>query len=194
MSIRSAVIGDIPQILAIYAPYVTDTTFSFEYAPPTLEAFTQRFLEITAQFPWLVWEEDGRVLGYAYGSPPFHRAAYQWCAEASIYLHPDAHRRGIGKALYAVLEEILKLQGYRKVYAIITDRNFASLAFHRAAGYEFLAAFPNCGFKHGQWNGIIWMEKNLNLSEFPSNPPTPAQSIVNNHRIFTEILDKIPLS
>ena len=194
MSIRAAVLEDLPQILAIYAPYVENTTVSFEYTPPTLEEFTARFTSITAQFPWLVWEEDGRILGYAYGSPPFHRAAYQWCGEASIYLHPDARRRGIGKALYTVLEEIMKRQGYHKVYAIITEQNHASLSFHRAMGYSFVANFPKCGFKHGQWIGITWLEKPLILSESPSNPPLPAQSIVNNHRIFTEILDKIPLS
>ena len=82
--IRIATEKDIPQILAIYGPYVEDTTVSFEYTVPTEEAFLERFRGITAQFPWLVWEEDGKVLGYAYGSPPYARAAYGWCAEPSV--------------------------------------------------------------------------------------------------------------
>jgi phosphinothricin acetyltransferase len=99
MPIRLATPEDLPQILAIYAPYVTDTTHTLEYTVPSLEEFTARFQDITAQFPWLVWEEEGKILGYAYGSLPFHRAGYRWCAEASMYLHPDAHRRGIGTKL-----------------------------------------------------------------------------------------------
>ena len=92
--IRLAAHADLPAILAIYAPYVENTTYTFEYDVPTLESFTARFDAITAQFPWLVWEDDGRVLGYAYGSAPFERAAYQWCAEVSIYLAPEIQGKG----------------------------------------------------------------------------------------------------
>lgn len=90
MSIRLATEQDVPRILEIYGPYVKNTAISFEYTVPSLAEFTQRFLGITAQFPWLVWEENDMVLGYAYGSRPFERAAYQWSAAASIYLCPEA--------------------------------------------------------------------------------------------------------
>ena len=119
--IRIATERDLPAILDIYGPYVQNTTASFEYTVPTLEEFTRRFEEITAQFPWLVWEEEGCVLGYAYGSAPFSRAAYRWSGESSIYLAPQAHGKGIGRQLYAVLEAMLKAQGYRKTYAIVTS-------------------------------------------------------------------------
>ena len=85
MPIRPATVQDIPRILEIYAPYIQNTAISFEYTVPDLEEFTQRFLKITNPFPWLVWEENGTVFGYAYGSLPFERAAYQWSASASIY-------------------------------------------------------------------------------------------------------------
>ena len=130
MSIRLAAETDLPRILAIYAPYVEHTTISFEYTPPTPDEFRQRFLKITARFPWLVWEEQGEILGYAYACAPFERAAYQWCCEPSIYLRPDAQGRGIGRKLYTALEELMKLQGYRNVYAIITAANETSVAFH----------------------------------------------------------------
>lgn len=171
MSIRQATVQDVPRILEIYAPYVENTAISFEYTVPSLEAFTQRFLGITAQFPWLVWEENGQILGYAYGSLPFERAAYGWNAEASIYLAPEAKGRGIGRKLYATLEEQLKNQGYKKVYAIITTANEASVAFHKAVGYRHTAAFPNCGYKFGTWYGTIWMEKELNNWENPPQKP-----------------------
>ncbi|MBR3978150.1 MAG: N-acetyltransferase [Oscillospiraceae bacterium] len=171
MSIRQATEQDVPRILEIYAPYVENTAISFEYAVPSLEVFTQRFLEITTRFPWLVWEEGGAVLGYAYGSLPFERAAYQWCAEASIYLCPEARGRGIGKKLYRELEQLLQQQGYKKVYAIITTANEDSIAFHRAAGYRYTATMPNCGFKFGTWYGTVWMEKELNTWDVPPHVP-----------------------
>ena len=177
MPIRSATVQDLPRILEIYGPYVQNTAISFEYTVPTLPQFTQRFLGITAQYPWLVWEENGNILGYAYGSAPFERAAFQWCAEASIYLCPEAFGRGIGRALYAALEEILRQQGYKKVYAIITTANEASVAFHAAVGYRHTATMPNCGYKLGQWHGIVWMEKELNAWEAPPREPGKASAI-----------------
>lgn len=174
MSIRQATVQDVSKILEIYAPYVENTAISFEYTVPSLEAFTQRFLGITAEFPWLVWEENGIVMGYAYGSRPFERAAYGWNAEASIYLRQEAQGRGIGRKLYDALEKLLKAQGYKKVYAIITTANEASVAFHKAVGYRHTATFPNCGYKFGTWYGTIWMEKELNTWNHPPCQPTPA--------------------
>lgn len=174
MAIRHATIADLPRILEIYGPYVENTAISFEYTVPTLEAFTQRFLGITAQFPWLVWEEEGLILGYAYGSLPFERAAFQWSAEASIYLCPEAKGKGIGRALYAALEKLLQQQGYRKVYAIITTANDDSIAFHKAVGYRHTATMPDCGYKLGKWHGIVWMEKELNTWDTPPHTPHSA--------------------
>jgi phosphinothricin acetyltransferase len=82
--IRIATEADVAEMLSVYAPYVLNTTVSFEYDPPTQEEFLQRFRNITCQFPWLVWEEEGKILGYAYASAPYVRAAYSWCAEPSV--------------------------------------------------------------------------------------------------------------
>ena len=178
MSIRLATVQDVPRILEIYRPYVENTAISFEYTVPTIAEFTERFLHITAQFPWLVWEEQGIVLGYAYGSLPFERAAYQWSAEASIYLCPEACGKGIGKKLYAALEQLLQKQGYRKVYVIITTANEPSVAFHRAVGYRHTATMPNCGYKFGKWYGTVWMEKELNTWEVPPHEPVPIRQTI----------------
>ncbi len=178
MPIRPATAQDIPRILEIYAPYVENTAISFEYTVPTLQEFTQRFFGITAQFPWLVWEENGVILGYAYGSLPFERKAYQWSAEASIYLCPEGQGRGIGRQLYAALENLLRLQGYRKIYAIITTANEASIAFHRAVGYRHTATMPDCGYKFGKWYGTVWMEKDLNTWDAPPQEPISVHRIV----------------
>ena len=164
--IRLAVEADVPQMLAIYAPYILTTTYTFEYEVPSEEEFLARFRGITEKVPWLVWEEEGKILGYAYGSLPFERAAYAWCAEDSLYLLPEAKSKGIGTKLLNCLEKFLLLQGYRKVYAIITAENTVSLDFHRKNGYLCTATFPNCGYKFGRWLGVTWMEKELPFVPF----------------------------
>ena len=192
--IRIAREADVPELLDIYAPYILTTTYSFEYDVPTQEEFLERFRNITRQFPWLVWEEAGRILGYAYGSAPFERAAYQWCCESSIYLLPEAKGRGIGRKLYAALEKILALQGYKTNYAIITSENTVSLDFHRKLGYIHAADFPDCGYKFGRWLGVTWLKKDL--SPISNTPvfPTSWASIMNCDKNFPDILDILSLS
>ena len=192
--IRLATVADIPAILEIYGPYILTTTHTFEYTVPSEAAFTERFLSYTAKCPWLVWEEDGRVVGYAYGSEPYERAAYAWCAEVSVYLRPEARGRGIGKKLYAVLEYILWQQGYRVIYSLITTENEASLAFHKKLGYTTTAVFPDCGLKFGRWIGIVWMEKRSKLVNIPIQPPVPWRAVVKSDRIFQDILAILSLS
>ena len=194
MSIRIANESDLSQILEIYRPYAENTTVSFEYDAPTLESFRARFRGITKQFPWLVWEEAGVILGYAYACAPFERAAYQWCAEPSIYLLPQAQGKGIGRKLYDALEKLLTLQGYRTLYAIVTTDNTPSIAFHKAVGYRHLADFPNCGFKLDRWHGITWLEKPLFSVDFPTDSPRPISKIVKLDQNLQDFLDKITLT
>ena len=194
MAIRMATEQDIPRILAVYGPYVETTCISFEYTVPTREEFTQRFASYTARFPWLVWEEDGQILGYAYGSAPWTRAAYGWSAEASVYVAPQAHRRGIGRALYEALEKLIFAQGYRVIYCLITTDNPGSVAFHQALGYRVVAELPGCGYKFGKELGIFYMEKRQNLTEYPSAPPIPIGELVKSDRNLQKLLSKITLS
>ena len=192
--LRIATEADIPEILEIYGPYILTTTASFEYTVPSREEFLQRFRTITAQFPWLVWEEEGRILGYAYASPPYTRAAYSWCAEPSVYLRPEARGKGIAAKLYDALEQILLLQGYQVLYALITSENAASLRFHEKCGYEVRAEFPDIGYKFGRWLGLFWLEKRLKSVEIPSKMPTPWPSLGQDAQKFSYILDILSLS
>ena len=182
--IRFATEKDLGRILEIYGPYITEATTSFEYEVPSLAEFTERFRQIVKQYPWLVYEEDGVILGYAYGGPTFARAAYQWSAESSVYLCPEAKGRGIGRRLYAVLEQLLEKQGYRKLYALITSENEASLAFHKAVGFSFTAFFPDIGIKFGRSLGVTWMEKCLKSGDLPTIFPKPVEEVVNFDRNF----------
>ena len=192
--LRIATLNDVPEMLAIYTPYVENTTVSFEYTPPSLEEFTRRFTTYTRQFPWLVWEEDGVILGYAYASAPFTRAAYAWCAEPSVYLRPDARGRGIGRRLYNGLEAILKYQGFQLLYALVTGENTASLSFHHALGYRDLAVFPACGFKFGRWLDLNWLQKRLTVVEIPSASPLTWAGICQDAQKLSDILGILSLS
>ena len=111
MGIRIAERADVEAMRQIYAPYVVNTAYSYEYEVPGYEEFLRRFDTLTERFPWLVWEEHGEILGYAYGSAAFVRQAYGFLADLSIYLKEEAHGRGIGRKLYETAEEILRRQG-----------------------------------------------------------------------------------
>ena len=192
--IRPAVDRDIPEILAIYAPYLENSTATFEYDVPCLKTFTQRFYTITSQFPWLVYEEDGVILGYAYASAPYERAAFRWCAEPTVYLRPEARGKDIARKLYTVLEAILENQGYQVLYALVTAENAPSVRFHEKMGYKIKGDFPDCGYKLGRWCGLYWMEKRLKIVQSPSGFPKPWLSIVQDAERFTNILGSLSLS
>ena len=192
--IRIAEERDVPQILSIYGPYVLNTTCTFEYEIPTEAEFLDRFRSITAQFPWLVWEDEGRILGYAYGSAPFERAAYRWSCETSVYLRPEAKGRGIGRALYTCLEKLLTLQGHLLNYAIVTSENTPSLAFHERLGYRAAAALPGCAHKFGRRLGIVWMEKELQKTGIPAHFPDSWPAIRQDAEKIPIILDILSLS
>ena len=191
--IRIANIKDVPEMLAIYAPYVENTTVSFEYAPPTLEEFTRRFTTFTQQFPWLVWEEDGVLLGYAYASAPFSREAFGWCAEPTVYLRPEARGKNIAARLYAVLEEILWRQGYQVLYALVCGENEPSRRFHEKLGYRKTAEFPGIGFKMGRWLSLIWYEKRQKMVKSPSSFPCSWLEVVQSAESLHDILGKLSI-
>lgn len=171
--LRNATIHDVPVILDIYRPYILDTAITFEYEVPSLEAFTERFRNVTERFPWLVWEENGMVLGYAYANPFKARAAYQWDADLSIYLREDCRGKGIGKALYSELENRLRDLGYHVLYGVVTSANEASCRFHEALGYRPIATFERTGVKFGRWYGITWYEKRIREGVPEHAPTTP---------------------
>lgn len=159
MTIREAMPSDVAAMLEIYRPFVEQTAVSFEYVLPTQEEFTRRLLEHKQMYPWLVCEEDGCILGYAYAGRAFERAAYAWNAEISCYL--NRRGEGIGRRLYTIIERILMAQGCRKVYAVVTSANAPSIAFHKAIGYREALTYRDVGFKQGRWYDVIWLEKML---------------------------------
>lgn len=171
MTIRFATPDDAPAILAIYAPYITDTTITFEYDIPTVAEFAQRIETIQQQYPYLVAELDRQLLGYAYASKHRDRPAYQWSVETSVYVHPDGHRRGIARQLYTLLFDFLRRQGYYNAFAGITMPNPKSEAFHRTMGFSYIGTYDNIGYKMGAWHPVAWFQ--MTLKPHPVDPPTP---------------------
>lgn len=170
MNTRVAVPEDASELVKIYAPYVTDTTVTFEYDIPGVEEFEWRIRETLKKYPYLVAEEAGSILGYAYASPFKARAAYAWSVETSIYLCRDVRGQGIGTELYRELEGLLRRQNVCNLCACITYPNPESIGFHEKFEYRTVAHFSSAGFKLGAWHDIVWMEKKLCPH---STPPIP---------------------
>ena len=171
--IRLARDDDAPAIAAIYAPYVSDTPISFELAPPTATEMASRLSKTLARFPWLVAEAEGAVIGYAYAGQHRERAAYQWAADVSVYVHKDQRGRGIGRALYIPLFAILRAQGYINVYAGVTLPNAASVALHEAMGMSPVGVYRHVGYKAGAWHDVGWWQ---GLLRDPADDPLPPRS------------------
>lgn len=169
--IRAATEADAEPIRAIYAPSCLHTAVSFEVQPPSVQEIQQRIQKISAQFPWLVCETAGRVVGYAYGCAHRERAAYRWSADVAVYIAGEKRRAGVGRALYTSLFRILALQGYFKAYAGITLPNPGSVGLHEAVGFTPVAVYRGVGYKLGAWHDVGWWE--LSLQPERSEPGEP---------------------
>lgn len=180
IALRIASPEDARELLAIYAPYVTNTVISFEYDVPSFEEFTERIKKTLKRYPYLVAEQQGEMVGYAYTGPFVGRAAYAWAAETTIYLKENKKKMGIGKKLYTALEEISKHQnilnlnaciGYPEIEDEYLTKN--SMQFHQHLGYRLVGEFHQCGYKFGRWYSMVWMEKIIGPHTSPQPPVIP---------------------
>jgi L-amino acid N-acyltransferase YncA len=169
--IRLASEQDAAAIQRIYAPYVLDTPISFETAPPTEYEMRDRLVAGLQTLPWLVCENDGGVLGYAYAARHRDRLAYRWAVDVTAYVDSRRHRSGIGRALYTSLLPMLAALGYYQAYAGIALPNEASVGLHEAMGFKLLTVYPNVGFKLGRWHDVGWWL--MTLEEPVAEPAEP---------------------
>ena len=167
MKIRTATTDDAQAILDIYSPYVSNTAITFEYDVPDISEFTERIENILKKYPYLVAIENDTVAGYAYAGEYRSRAAYQHCAEVSIYIDRNRTGRGTGRELYRLLEQMLLRQNVFILYACITESESAddpyvtdgSIRFHEKMGYSLVGKYYHCGYKFGKWFSMRIMEK-----------------------------------
>lgn len=172
-TIRPSRDEDIPAIAAIYAHHVLHGTGTFETTPPSETEMAARRTDVLGKgLPYLVAEEDGRVLGFAYCQWFKPRPAYRFSAEDSIYMHPDARGKGLGKLLLAELAAQAESVGIRKLIAVIGDSgNAGSIGVHKAQGFSQVGIFKSCGWKFGRWLDIVLMEKFIGAGD-----STPAET------------------
>ena len=161
MKVRAATEHDAAACAAIYAPYVTDTAISFETEPPSAEEMARRIAASSCTHAWLVLEDDGCIVGYAYGGPFHRRAAYRWACEVSVYLEMGRRRTGGGRVLYGALLARLADRGFRMALAGMTLPNDASVGLHRAMGFDPVGTYRRIGFKHGRWHDAAWTQRVL---------------------------------
>ena len=171
--IRLAGAGDAAAVAAIYAPSVVASAISFEETAPSVAETRGRIETTLRRWPWLVFEEDGDVLGYAYASKHRERAAYRWSADVSVYVGERARGRGIGRSLYLALFRVLREQGFHRAFAGIALPNDASLALHRSVGFVPVGIYHDVGYKFGAWRDVAWMECPLAPPETPPREPVP---------------------
>jgi phosphinothricin acetyltransferase len=158
LTIRVATAFDAEEALEIYAPFCIGTPVSFETEAPSLDDMRTRIATTLEFFPWLIAEDRGRVLGYAYASRHRERAGYRWAADVSVYVRDGARGQGIGRALYTSLFAILRLQGIYSILAGISLPNPASVALHEAMGLRPLGIYEAIGFKCGAWHDVGWWQ------------------------------------
>ena len=171
--IRFACPGDAESLLEIYRPYVEATSISFETSVPSVAEFRQRIRCFSEKYPYLVLEEDGIPLGYAYAHGFHTRAAYDWAAETTIYLRQGLHRRGYGKALYAALLRLMEAQGLYRACAVVVIPNENSMGLHKAMGFEISGILPEYGYKMGQWRSVAYLTKKLRPADAPPERVLP---------------------
>lgn len=169
---RLATPDDAEALQAIYAPYV-ETSITFELEAPSVEEFRRRIEERICIYPYIVVEEDGVPMGYAYASRLFARRAYDWAVELSVYLSRDCRGRGLGRALYTRMLTLLEMQGIRSAHGKVTEPNEASDKLHLSMGFRRVGFMDNVGFKLGKWRDVGHYEKLMGDFENAPEPVIP---------------------
>jgi phosphinothricin acetyltransferase len=181
MLIRAACEADAEALAAIYGHHVLHGFGTFEEVPPFPAEMDRRRRDITAHgLPYIVAEDGGRLLGYAYAAPFRHRAAYRYTVEDSVYVAADAIGQGVGRAVLSAVLDACEGLGLRQAIAVIGGSdNAASIGLHRALGFSPAGVAKGLGFKHGRWVDVVWMQKALGVAD--AGPPDAPGLTLSGH-------------
>jgi len=169
--IRLATADDAVAIATLYAPYVADSAVSFEGKAPDAAEMAERIAKGGDLYPWLVGEEDGALLGYAYATAFRPRHAYRFTVETSVYVRQGGHGRGVGGAVYGALLPLLEAQGFTQAIAALTLPNEASVSLHERLGFVRAGVYENVGFKLGEWRSVgLWQRPLAPMVTEPEEP------------------------
>jgi L-amino acid N-acyltransferase YncA len=180
MIVRAACEADAGRLAAIYNPYILKTTVTYEYEPVSVEAFRRRMAGIMEKFPYIVAEENGVVVGYAYASPYHSRQAYSWDCDLSVYVDMDSQGKGVGTELYSVLLKLLERMNYINAYSLVDYPNDGSMALHEKFGFTRMGVFRHTAYKFGHWLDMIVLEKRLTDPEVPLEIDSDWKKILEN--------------
>jgi phosphinothricin acetyltransferase len=192
-AIRLANAADAGAIARIYAPYVSDTPTSFETDAPTPTEMARRISETLASHPWIVYDEEGSVGGYAYATKHRARSAYQWSTEVSVYVAETFRRRHVGQALYTSLFAMLAVQGFFNAYAGITLPNAASVGLHESLGFEPIGVYRRIGYKLGAWHDVGWWQLALGSHAASPAAPRPLTELLGTTALEESLARGLPL-
>jgi phosphinothricin acetyltransferase len=177
-------------VQAIYAPFVSDSAISFETVVPDVAEIRCRIGDKRERFPWLVFEVDGTVAGYAYASAHRTRQAYQWSVDVSVYVDPRFQRRGVGRSLYLALFDLLRRQGFVNAYAGVTLPNPGSEGLHRSLGFEPVGVYRQVGFKFDRWHDVVWLHLRLRDDASAPAPLLPTTPLWNDTSVLAMLRER----
>eukprot|EP01111_Echinosteliopsis_oligospora_P005299 TRINITY_DN1857_c0_g1_i1.p1 TRINITY_DN1857_c0_g1~~TRINITY_DN1857_c0_g1_i1.p1 ORF type:complete len:191 (-),score=40.48 TRINITY_DN1857_c0_g1_i1:12-584(-) len=175
MEVRFAKEEDASRVREIYAPYIIDSSVSFEEEVPSVDDIACRIRSLHPTYPWLCCVDSScnKVIGYAYVSKFRERVAYRWSVDVAIYIDKQYQGKGVASILYSRLFQIVRAQGFFNIYALIAEPNDLSFHLHRKFGFKHVATFTNPGYKAGQWRNVQWWEMILSPHTNPPLPPIP---------------------
>ncbi|MCX6124225.1 MAG: GNAT family N-acetyltransferase [Proteobacteria bacterium] len=180
-TVRTIAADDAKDVQAIYAPYVERTTISFETTVPTQSEMASRIAETSGKYPWIVFECDRKILGYAYASQHRTREAYRWSVDVAVYVDQSHIRQGVGRQLYKILLEQLQKLGYSNAFAGIALPNDGSVALHESFGFTPIGVYKKVGYKQGGWHDVGWWQKSFNYPEQPTLPKMKIEALISPH-------------
>ena len=170
IKIRTATVKDAERLLEIYAYYIKNTAVTFEYEVPSVEEFRERISHILEHYPYLVAEDKGEIIGYSYAGRFHPRAAFGWDVEMTVYLKQETRRAGVGRQLYAQMEEVLREQGIVRAISLIVKpedeySDYNSIQFHEKMGYRYAGELKDCGYKFHRWYTLVYMDKQIGVTQ-----------------------------